>query len=134
MNKISDNDPMETQEWREALASVPGVEGPDRGHFLLDELFTQVRRQGTPVPYSGTAPYLNTIAPDRDPPPAGQPRDRAQDPLPDPLERARHRAARQQGVLRAGGTLRVVPRSVPAPSRPAGLIRSQDRTLPAGKI
>src|SRR5687767_3601134 len=67
MNKISDNDPLETQEWRDLLASVLEFEGPDRAHFLLDELFTEARRKGTPVPYSGTTPYLNTIAPDREP-------------------------------------------------------------------
>src|SRR6187549_2148981 len=67
MNRISDNDPLETQEWREALASVLEFEGSDRAHFLLDELFTEARRKGTPVPYSGTTPYLNTIAPDREP-------------------------------------------------------------------
>src|SRR3954447_7716537 len=67
MNKISDNNPLETQEWREALASVLEFEGPDRARFLLDELFTEARRKGTPVPYSGTTPYLNTIAPDREP-------------------------------------------------------------------
>src|SRR5688500_6816384 len=67
MNKISDKDPLETQEWREALASVLEFEGPDRAHFLLDELFTEARRKGTPVPYSGTTPYLNTIAPNREP-------------------------------------------------------------------
>src|SRR5215207_5384966 len=67
MNKISDNDPLETQEWRQALDSVLEFEGPDRAHFLLDELFTEARRKGTPVPYSGTTPYLNTIAPDREP-------------------------------------------------------------------
>ena len=67
MNKISDNDPLETQEWREALASVLEFEGPDRAHYLLDELFTEARRKGTPVPYSGTTPYLNTIATDREP-------------------------------------------------------------------
>ena len=50
-----------------ALDSVLEFEGPDRAHFLLDELFTEARRKGTPVPYSGTTPYLNTIAPDREP-------------------------------------------------------------------
>src|ERR671912_2586206 len=67
MNKISDNDPLDTQEWREALASVLEFEGPDRAHFLLDEFSRNPRRKGTPVPYSGTTPYLNTIAPDREP-------------------------------------------------------------------
>src|SRR3954467_4899394 len=67
MDKNIDNDPLETQEWRQALDSVLEFEGPDRAHFLLDELFTEARRKGTPVPYSGTTPYLNTIAPDREP-------------------------------------------------------------------
>src|SRR3954453_18669258 len=58
MNKISDNDPLETQEWREALASVVEFEGPDRAPFPRDELFTEARRKGTPVPYSGTTPHL----------------------------------------------------------------------------
>src|SRR3954451_7969633 len=67
MDKNIDNDPLETQEWRQALDSVLEFEGPDRAHFLLDELFTEARRKGAPVPYSGTTPYLNTIAPDREP-------------------------------------------------------------------
>jgi pyruvate dehydrogenase E1 component len=41
MDKNIDNDPLETQEWREALASVLEFEGPDLAHFLLDELFTE---------------------------------------------------------------------------------------------
>src|SRR3954469_10364583 len=67
MDKNIDNDPLETQEWRQALDSVLEFEGPDRAHFLLDELFSEARRKGAPVPYSGTTPYLNTIAPDREP-------------------------------------------------------------------
>src|SRR3954464_10173695 len=67
MDKNIDNDPLETQERRQALDSVLEFEGPDRAHFLLDELFSEARRKGAPVPYSGTTPYLNTIAPDREP-------------------------------------------------------------------
>src|SRR3954467_1267996 len=67
MDKNIDNDPLETQEWRQALDSVLEFEGPDRAHFLLDELFTEARRKGTPVPYSGTTPYLNTLPPDQQP-------------------------------------------------------------------
>jgi hypothetical protein len=33
MNKISDTDPLETQEWREALACVLDFEGPVLPHF-----------------------------------------------------------------------------------------------------
>ena len=43
MDKNIDNDPLETQEWRQALDSVLEFEGPDRAHFLLDELFTEAR-------------------------------------------------------------------------------------------
>src|SRR3954471_24829939 len=74
MDKISDTDPLETREWREALGSVLDFEGPDRAHFLLGELFSEARRKGTPVPYSGNTPYLNTIPPDRE---ARHPRNRA---------------------------------------------------------
>src|SRR4051812_7214753 len=67
MNKISDNDRLEPGEWREALGSVLELEGRARAHFRRDEFFPQARRKGTPLPYSGTPPYLNPIAPDRDP-------------------------------------------------------------------
>ena len=46
-------------------------EGPERARFLLGELMGEARRQGAPVPYSATTPYLNTIPPDREPPHPG---------------------------------------------------------------
>jgi pyruvate dehydrogenase E1 component len=61
-----DQDPLETQEWRDALTSVLDFEGPERTHFLLNELVTEARRKGAPVPYSANTPYLNTIPPDRE--------------------------------------------------------------------
>jgi pyruvate dehydrogenase E1 component len=63
---LRDSDPVETQEWRDALGSVVTFEGPDRAHYLLSELVAEARRQGTPVPYSATTPYLNTIPPDKE--------------------------------------------------------------------
>ena len=48
----------------EALDSVLAYEGADRAFFLLDEVVTEARRKGAPVPYSATTPYLNTIPPD----------------------------------------------------------------------
>jgi pyruvate dehydrogenase E1 component len=61
-----DLDPLETREWLDALDSVVTFDGTDRATFLLDELFSDARRSGVPVPYSANTPYLNTIPPDRE--------------------------------------------------------------------
>ena len=74
MDTTRDLDPLETREWLDALTSVLEFEGPERTHFLLDELVIEARRRGTPVPYSANTPYLNTIPPDRE---ARHPGDRA---------------------------------------------------------
>ncbi|MDQ2801476.1 MAG: pyruvate dehydrogenase (acetyl-transferring), homodimeric type [Pseudomonadota bacterium] len=66
MDAGRDLDPVETQEWRDSLDSVLAFEGPERAHFLLEQLAAEARRQGAPVPYSGSTPYLNTISPDRE--------------------------------------------------------------------
>jgi pyruvate dehydrogenase E1 component len=63
---LVDPDPIETQEWIEALDSVLDFEGAERAHFLLDELISEGRRRGAPVPYSPNTPYLNTIPPGRE--------------------------------------------------------------------
>ncbi len=59
----SDADPVETREWVEALDTVLEFEGVDRAGFLLEELITEGRRKGVPIPYSANTPYLNTIPP-----------------------------------------------------------------------
>src|SRR3954471_23518120 len=66
MSMSRDIDPAETQEWLDSLEGVIEVEGQDRAAFLLDELLDRARRRGTPVPYSASTPYLNTIPPDRE--------------------------------------------------------------------
>ena len=63
---LKDLDPAETREWLDSLDSVLAFEGPERAEFLLDELVTEARRKGTPVPYSANTPYLNTIPPDKE--------------------------------------------------------------------
>ncbi|MDQ4060113.1 MAG: pyruvate dehydrogenase (acetyl-transferring), homodimeric type, partial [Pseudomonadota bacterium] len=65
MDDIRDTDPLETQEWRDALDSVLEFEGPERAHFLLQQVIGSARRKGAPVPYSANTPYLNTIPPER---------------------------------------------------------------------
>ncbi|HYZ31887.1 MAG TPA: pyruvate dehydrogenase (acetyl-transferring), homodimeric type [Crenalkalicoccus sp.] len=74
MSTQRDDDPVETREWIESLDGVIEVEGQDRAAFLLDELLGRARRRGTPVPYSASTPYLNTIPPERE---ARHPGDRA---------------------------------------------------------
>jgi pyruvate dehydrogenase E1 component len=71
MEITRDIDPVETREWREALASVLAFEGPDRGSFLLGELMAEAQRGGVPVPYSANTPYLNTIRPEQEIPHPG---------------------------------------------------------------
>ena len=66
MDALRDIDPVETQEWRQALDSVLAFEGAERAQFLLEELADEARRQGAPVPYSANTPYLNTIRPDQE--------------------------------------------------------------------
>src|SRR5919202_5346144 len=74
MLMIADVDPLETQEWREALDGVLEFEGPERAQFLLEQVFNQARRRGAPVPVALNTPYLNTIPPERQ---ARHPGDRA---------------------------------------------------------
>src|ERR671939_184266 len=74
MATIVDSDPLETQEWREALDGVVEFEGPERAEFLLEQVLAEARRKGAPVPYSANTPYLNTIPPDQQ---ARHPGDRA---------------------------------------------------------
>ena len=67
----NDLDPVETSEWREAFDSVLEFDGADRAGFLLEELISEARRNGAPVPYSANTPYLNTIPPGKEPPHPG---------------------------------------------------------------
>jgi pyruvate dehydrogenase E1 component len=71
MDVLRDQDPVETQEWREALGSVLAFEGPQRVHHILGELMDEAQRQGAPIPFSATTPYLNTIPPAQEAPHPG---------------------------------------------------------------
>ena len=57
----SDIDAGETQEWIDALDAVIKQEGPERAHFLLEQLIEKARRSGAYLPYKLTTAYLNTI-------------------------------------------------------------------------
>ncbi len=56
-----DLDPIETQEWLDALNAVINEEGPERAHFLIEQLIELNRRSGGHLPYQATTAYLNTI-------------------------------------------------------------------------
>jgi pyruvate dehydrogenase E1 component len=56
-----DLDPQETLEWIESLESVLEREGPERAHFLLEQLIDKARRSGAYLPYSAKTAYVNTI-------------------------------------------------------------------------
>ena len=56
-----DVDPLETQEWVEALEAVLQREGPERAHFILEALVDKARRNGAYLPYSANTAYINTI-------------------------------------------------------------------------
>ena len=56
MDRLQDVDPLETREWVEALDAVLEIEGPDRAHFLLEQLVDKARRSGAYLPYTATVP------------------------------------------------------------------------------
>src|SRR5205823_7490605 len=63
---MNDHDPIETQEWIDALRSVAQHAGPERAQFLLSRLRDEALRTGTMPPFLATTPYLNTIRPERE--------------------------------------------------------------------
>lgn len=58
-----DSDELETQEWIDALEAVIDREGPERAHFLLEQLIDKSRRSGANLPYNANTAYVNTIPP-----------------------------------------------------------------------
>src|SRR3954469_21666657 len=63
-----DADPLETQEWIEALDALIATEGSERATFLLRRLLQHARLRRVPLPQVLATPYLNTIGLDEQPP------------------------------------------------------------------
>ncbi len=61
MAALPDTDPLETNEWLDALDGVLAHEGPQRAHFILEQLIEKARRSGAYLPYSANTAYINTI-------------------------------------------------------------------------
>ncbi len=66
-SRFDDIDPTETREWLESIDSVLGQHGPDRAHFLLNQMIDFARRSGAYLPYAPNTAYLNTISTGRQP-------------------------------------------------------------------
>jgi pyruvate dehydrogenase E1 component len=67
LSQAHDLDPEETTEWREALLSLIGSQGPERARQILDELTIVARQQRTGWQPELNTPYMNTIAVDDQP-------------------------------------------------------------------
>lgn len=63
-----DIDPVETQEWLDALESVLANEGGDRAKFLIDQLLEKATERGIKSPTTITSPYINTLPAIKDAP------------------------------------------------------------------
>ena len=62
----SDIDAQETREWLDALTAVIEAEGPDRAHFLLEQLLEEARQHSVDMPFSANTGYVNTIEPEQE--------------------------------------------------------------------
>jgi pyruvate dehydrogenase E1 component len=63
----NDIDLQETEEWRQALASLVARAGPERARFILDELSRQANDLRLGWRPSAITPYVNTIAVEQQP-------------------------------------------------------------------
>ena len=61
-----DADTQETREWMDALSAVIEAEGPERAHFLLEQLLEHARQSSVDLPFSANTGYVNTIEPDEE--------------------------------------------------------------------
>ncbi len=63
---LNDHDPVETQEWIDAMRSVVQYQGVERMQFLLGKLREEARLTGAMPPFLATTPYMNTIRPENE--------------------------------------------------------------------
>ncbi|WP_067780516.1 pyruvate dehydrogenase (acetyl-transferring), homodimeric type [Actinomyces vulturis] len=65
--KVTDNDPEETNEWRESLDALIAEKGAPRARYILLSMLAQARLKNVTVPSQLTTPYVNTIAVEDEP-------------------------------------------------------------------
>ena len=56
-----DEDPVETEEWVQAILSVLKTDGHERAQYLLQRLSAKLTETGGQLPYAINTPYRNTI-------------------------------------------------------------------------
>ena len=61
LDPMQDKDTQETREWMDALSAVIENNGPERAHFLLEQLLEHARQNSIDMPFSATTGYVNTI-------------------------------------------------------------------------
>ena len=61
MGEFIDEDPVETEEWVQAMLSVVEQEGTERAQYLLQRLSSKLTETGGQLPYAINTPYRNTI-------------------------------------------------------------------------
>ena len=67
MDSGKDTDPIETAEWIDAFQQIIKIEGQDRATFILENLVTRAREQQIKLPSTLSSPYINSIAPEKQP-------------------------------------------------------------------
>ncbi|MDA3851296.1 MAG: hypothetical protein PF447_08465 [Spirochaetaceae bacterium] len=65
MDIFKDLDPLETQEWLEALEEVIKREGESKTLYLLQELNNKAASKGVTLACASTTPYANTLLPEK---------------------------------------------------------------------
>jgi pyruvate dehydrogenase E1 component len=60
-NAMTDTDPQETAEWRDALSALIASQGLERARFMLSDMLAQARAQGVNWQPALNSPYVNTI-------------------------------------------------------------------------
>ncbi len=66
VDTLQDKDTQETREWMDALSAVIESDGPERAHFLLEQLLEHARQNSIDMPFSATTGYVNTIETDQE--------------------------------------------------------------------
>jgi pyruvate dehydrogenase E1 component len=61
-----DPDQQETREWLDALSAVIAAQGPERAHFLIEQLLEEARQHSIDLPFSANTGYVNTIEPEQE--------------------------------------------------------------------
>lgn len=67
LDNLTDIDPIETQEWLDALKSLVKHEGKERAHFILNSLISKANQLGLPLSASTNTPYRNTVGKEQQP-------------------------------------------------------------------